>query len=107
MYFDPAVFHHRDCTMRKPHTPEELSGASSFLRKTAAPRGCQNVAASQLSVSSLENGLRHCVYSAWHNLLTTTVVSLYHCLSCELYKFFSSLAKNVLFETIIMPIYIA
>lgn len=83
MYFDPTEFHQGDCKMRKPHTPEELSGASSFLRKVAAPKGCQNVDASQLSVSSLENGLYYCMYSAWHNLLTTTVVSLYQCISCE------------------------
>lgn len=41
MYFDPTAFHQGDCKMRKPHTPEELSGASSFLRKIAAPRAAK------------------------------------------------------------------
>lgn len=69
MYFDPTAFYQGDCNMREPHAPEELSGAASFLRKRTAPRGCQNVSTSQLSVSRLENGLYCCMYSAWHDLL--------------------------------------
>jgi len=106
MYFDRTAFDQGDCKASNPCAPEELSGASSFLRKTAAPRGCWDAAASQLSVSSLENGLCHCTYSAWYNFLTTSVASLYQRASCELYKLSSSLAKDVLQETIIMPVYV-